>query len=185
MAAEAGAMNPNADCGCEYPELGYSWTQGESDVTVVIPVPKGTKGKFVDVVMTCTRLKAGLKGKPAVIDGEMFSRIKEEDSMWSIEDGDKLVLHLEKANLQHEEWWECVQQGHPKLNMKDLKPPPKQMSSLEPGAQATIEKMMFDEQQKREGKPTSEQMKIQEAMDKFKEQFPGQPLPDMSQVRFE
>eukprot|EP01059_Diplonema_ambulator_P004125 TRINITY_DN13827_c0_g1_i1.p1 TRINITY_DN13827_c0_g1~~TRINITY_DN13827_c0_g1_i1.p1 ORF type:complete len:191 (+),score=36.14 TRINITY_DN13827_c0_g1_i1:55-627(+) len=181
---EGTGIAPNDDCGCDYPELGYSWIQGESDVTVTVPVPSGTKGKMVVVDIGCTKLKVGLKGKEPVIDGELFARVKQEDCMWSIEDGNKLVITLEKANLKYEEWWEYVIKGHPAINMKKLKPPPKKLQTLDEGAQATIEKMMFDQHQKRMGKPTSDELKIQEAMEKFKEQFPGQPLPDMSNVKF-
>eukprot|EP01064_Diplonema_japonicum_P005126 TRINITY_DN13437_c0_g4_i1.p1 TRINITY_DN13437_c0_g4~~TRINITY_DN13437_c0_g4_i1.p1 ORF type:complete len:190 (+),score=60.64 TRINITY_DN13437_c0_g4_i1:53-622(+) len=177
-------VSPNDECGCDYEELGYSWVQGESDVTVTIPVPKGTKGKFVEVVFGVSKLKAGLKGKPAVVEGDLYSSVKQEDCLWSIVDGDKLVLSLEKANIKHEEWWDCVVKGHPTIDMKKLKPPPKQLQTLDDGAQATIEKMMYDQQQKQMGKPTSDEQKVQEAMEKFKEQFPGQPLPDLSNVKF-
>eukprot|EP01061_Rhynchopus_euleeides_P004481 TRINITY_DN13735_c0_g1_i1.p1 TRINITY_DN13735_c0_g1~~TRINITY_DN13735_c0_g1_i1.p1 ORF type:complete len:216 (+),score=82.85 TRINITY_DN13735_c0_g1_i1:133-780(+) len=184
MSGSEGVIEPNDNCGCAYPDLGYEWAQGESDVTVTIPIPKGTKGKMCDVRITNTTLHAGLKGKEPVVTGTLYSRIKEEDSMWSIEDGERLVVHLEKANLKHEEWWDCLVQGHPKLNMKNIKPPPKQFQSMEDGAQATIQKMMFDQHQKRLGKPTSQELQIQEAMEKFKEQFPGQPLPDLSNVQY-
>ncbi|KAJ9457751.1 Protein BOBBER 1 [Diplonema papillatum] len=185
MAEDEGTgIAPSETCGCTYEDLGYSWAQDESDVTVTVPIPAGTRGKMLDVQIGTTTLKAGLKGKPPVIDGTMFSRVKEEDSTWSIEDSDKLVLHLEKANLKYEEWWDCVVTNHPKINMKKLKPPPKKLHSLEEGAQATIEKMMFDQHQKRLGKPTSDELKMQEALEKFKEQFPGQPLPDLSNVKF-
>eukprot|EP00754_Rhynchopus_humris_P045613 Rhum_TRINITY_DN509_c0_g1::Rhum_TRINITY_DN509_c0_g1_i1::g.1609::m.1609 len=179
-----GTMVPTVDCGCTYDDLGYSFAQGESDVTVTIPIPKGTKSKQIEVVISTTTLKAGLKGKDPVVSGTLYSRVKEEDSMWSIEDSEFLVIHLEKANIKHEEWWDCVVQGHPRLAMKSLKPPPKHINSMDQGAQATIEKMMYDQHQKRVGKPTSDEQKIAEALEKFKEQFPGQEPPDLSNVQF-
>ena len=184
MSDEAG-ITPTENCGCEYPELGYSWEQGESDVTVTVPIPKGTKAKLCEVKLGNTTLSVGLKGQAPILSGNLFSRIKEEDSMWSIEDGERLVVHMEKANLNHEEWWHCVIAGHPKINMKTLKPPPKNFNTMDDGAQATIQKMMFDQHQKRLGQPSSDEIKMNEAMEKFKEQFPGQPVPDLSNVKFQ
>jgi hypothetical protein len=35
---------------------------------VSVPVPAGTKGKQLDVVMTRTRIKVGLKGQPPILE---------------------------------------------------------------------------------------------------------------------
>jgi len=49
-------------------DLPYKWAQTLNDVTVTIPVPKGTKGKDLDVVIAKQKLKVGLKGQPPIID---------------------------------------------------------------------------------------------------------------------
>jgi hypothetical protein len=41
-----------------------SWVQ----VSVSIPVPAGTKAKMLDVVITKTKLKVGLKGQAPIVD---------------------------------------------------------------------------------------------------------------------
>ncbi len=49
-------------------ELPYKWSQTLSDVTVLFEVPVGTKGKDLDIVIKRDKIKAGLKGKPPVIE---------------------------------------------------------------------------------------------------------------------
>lgn len=51
----------------------YSWTQTLQEVTVNVPVPKGTKSRFVVCEIKKNHLKVGLKGQPPVIDVCLFS----------------------------------------------------------------------------------------------------------------
>eukprot|EP00755_Sulcionema_specki_P013643 Sspe_Gene.54484::Locus_30072_Transcript_1_1_Confidence_1.000_Length_806::g.54484::m.54484 len=126
-----------------------------------------------------TSLKVGVRGKTPVIDGPLHSRVVAEDSMWSIDrEAKHVAVHLEKANLKHEEWWNCVIEGHPKLNMKKLKPPSKSFYSLDGESQACINKMIFDQVQKSQGKPTSQDMLLQQQLANFQQQHPGQQLPE-------
>jgi hypothetical protein len=60
------------------------WTQKLTDVTVNVPVPKGTRGKMIDVVIQNQRLKVGLKGQPSIIDGELFGVVKTADCAWTL-----------------------------------------------------------------------------------------------------
>ena len=46
---------PNSGNGASFQH--YSWTQTLAEVSLVIPVPKGTKGKELDVKITRTTLK--------------------------------------------------------------------------------------------------------------------------------
>lgn len=60
-----GGAEPNAGNGADLPQ--YSWTQTLSEVTVSIPVPRGTKARQVAVDIKRSSLLAGLKGQPAVL----------------------------------------------------------------------------------------------------------------------
>lgn len=46
----------------------YSWVQSLQEVTITIPVPPGTKARFIECDIKKNHLKVGLKGQPPVID---------------------------------------------------------------------------------------------------------------------
>lgn len=41
-------------------------------------------------------------------------------------------------------WWDCVVEGHPKIDTQKINPEPSNLSDLEGETKATVEKMMFD-----------------------------------------
>ena len=57
---------PNSGNGLDLDK--YSWTQTLQEVTVNIPVPQGTKSRFVACEIKKNHLKVGLKGQPPIID---------------------------------------------------------------------------------------------------------------------
>lgn len=57
---------PNRGNGADYEK--YSFTQTLAEVTVHVPVPVGTTGKQVNVVISPNHLKVGLKGGEPIID---------------------------------------------------------------------------------------------------------------------
>lgn len=107
----------------------YVWSQSVTDVTVQITVPKGTKSKNVFnflkflVIKPKTKLfvdfqpqhlKVMLKSSNTVIlDGDLYDKIKVEDSIWSIEDGERVILTLEKAG---ENIWKTVIKGDQEID---------------------------------------------------------------------
>ena len=50
----------------------YCWTQTLQEVNINVPVPKGTKSRFVVCEIKKNHLKVGLKGQPPVIDVCLF-----------------------------------------------------------------------------------------------------------------
>jgi hypothetical protein len=65
-------------------ELPYTWKQELGELDLVVPVPKGTRGKNLSVVIAKKRLTVGLKGQAPILDGELCKEIKMEDSTWTI-----------------------------------------------------------------------------------------------------
>ncbi|KII93739.1 hypothetical protein PLICRDRAFT_49760 [Plicaturopsis crispa FD-325 SS-3] len=154
----------------EQAELPYTWRQELGDVDLVVPVPKGTRGKDLVVVLQKKKLSVGLKGKDKILDGELCKEIKVEDSTWTIEDQEAVHIHLEKLNQQT--WWENVLTHHPKIDTRKIQPENSKLSDLDGETRGMVEKMMFDNQQKQMGKPTSDEMKKLETLKKFQAQHP-------------
>ena len=147
------------ECGGQYDE--YSFSQTDSELIVVVPLPQGTTSKALDVRIATNSLLISLKGAKPILEGPLFKPIKASESSWLIEERKTLVLTLTKANLQYEEWWPHVVTSARQIDMKMLKPPSKHVRDLDSAAQATVAKMMFDQDQKRKGLPTSDEIQFQ------------------------
>lgn len=52
----------------EQSTLPYKWTQQVTDVDVTAPIPTNIKGKDLDVKITKTSIKAGIKGQEPIIE---------------------------------------------------------------------------------------------------------------------
>ncbi|EKM61109.1 uncharacterized protein PHACADRAFT_247489 [Phanerochaete carnosa HHB-10118-sp] len=154
----------------EQAALPYTWKQQLSDVDIEIPVPKGTRSRQLDVVIHKKKLSVGLKGQEPIMAGGLCKEIKVEDSAWTLEDQQTVLVHLEKLNQQ--QWWENVLTHHPKIDTKKIVPQDSRLSDLDAETRAMVEKMMFDNQQKQMGKPTSDEIKKTEAIRKFQQAHP-------------
>lgn len=95
----------------------YSWSQGITEVMVQVPLPEGTKPKDLDVRIKSKHLYVALKGKPAIIDGELCEKVKADDSFWSVEDNKFLNINFEKA---YEAIWKCVILGDKEIDPKTV-----------------------------------------------------------------
>lgn len=157
----------------------YSWTQSLQEVNIVIPVPAGTKSKDVVYEVKMGHLKVGLKGQPApIIDGDLFHKINPGECFWSIEDQCAVSVMLTKKDQS--EWWKSLVKGDPEIDTQKVEPEPSKLSDLDSETRRTVEKMMFDQRQKKMGRPTSDEMQQQEIMKKFMAQHPDM---DFSKVK--
>jgi len=154
----------------EQAKLPYTWKQELGEVDITIPVPKGTRGKDLNVVIGKKKLSVGIKGKEKIMEGELFQEIKIEDSTWNIEDQQTVNVHLEK--IRQQEWWPHVLTHHPKIDTKKIQPEDSKLSDLDGETRGVVEKMMYDNQQKMMGKPTSDEEKKMKALEAFKAQHP-------------
>nr|DAD36264.1 TPA_asm: hypothetical protein HUJ06_006904 [Nelumbo nucifera] len=118
----------------------YSWTQTLQEVTVNIPVPRGTKSRFVACEIKKNRLKFGLKGQQPIIDGELYQSVKVDDCFWSIEDEKFISVLLTKQNQM--EWWKYLVKGDPEIDTQKVEPENSKLSDLDPETRQTVEKMM-------------------------------------------
>lgn len=66
----------------------------------------------MSVQFTNEHLSIVVKGEK-MIDGKLYDKIKVDDSMWTIEDGTKLILTMEK---QSDNIWKTVIQGDQEID---------------------------------------------------------------------
>lgn len=115
----------------EQATLPYTWKQQLDAVEISVPVPHGTKGRDLTVELKKRKIKVALKGKDsAILEGELAKDIKEEDSTWTIQDGNLVEIHLEKINKN--EWWPNVVSHHPKIDTTKIVPENSKLSDLDP-----------------------------------------------------
>lgn len=98
----------------------YVWTQLLSELSIIIPVPPHTRGKDLMVTIAKKHLTAGLRGQPPIVDAPLTKDIIVDDSFWTVEDGNRLVMNLQKLNQM--EWWSAVCVGDPEINVQDIQP---------------------------------------------------------------
>lgn len=156
---------PNAANGCAYEN--YLWGQTLQEVEIKVPLPKGGfKTKMLAVEMQNGKISVGVKGaeKPLVC-GDLYARIKADDSMWTLEDGNTIVMHLVKVNQM--EWWKTVIVGDAEIDLQKVAPENSKLDDLDGDTRQTVEKMMYDQRQKAMGLPTSDEQKKQDILKKF------------------
>eukprot|EP00049_Salpingoeca_infusionum_P018364 m.356924 g.356924 ORF g.356924 m.356924 type:complete len:309 (-) comp17664_c0_seq1:1135-2061(-) len=150
----------------------YSWTQTLQDVEIRIPFPeiKGKlRGKDMAVTIAQHKLKAGLKGQPPILEGDLPAAVHADESTWLL-DSNVLVVSLDKVNQM--EWWSHVLKTEPEVNTKKVQPENSKLSDLDGETRGMVEKMMFDQRQKEMGLPTSDEQKKLDMLEKFKQQHP-------------
>ncbi|CAI0546776.1 unnamed protein product [Linum tenue] len=148
----------------------YSWTQTLQEVTVLVPVPHGTKSRFVVCDIKKNHLKIGLKGQPPILEGELYKPIKVDDCYWSIEDQNTISVLLTKHDQM--EWWKSLVKGGPEIDTQKVEPENSKLADLDPETRQTVEKMMFDQRQKQMGRPTSDEIQKQDILKKFMAEHP-------------
>ena len=87
----------------------YEWEQTLEEVHVYIDVPEGVRSKMLDVSITASQLRIGLRGNPPFIDEPFQETVNSTDSLWTLEDG---VLHLSLTKGSKGVTWACLLQGH-------------------------------------------------------------------------
>ena len=69
-------------------------------------------------VITFSPSQIGIKGKAAIIDGDLPKEVKLEESTWTLQDKKIMMVQLEKVNQM--EWWNKMVTTDPEINTKKV-----------------------------------------------------------------
>ncbi|KAK9378292.1 HSP20-like chaperone [Kockiozyma suomiensis] len=166
----------------EQDSLPYKWSQVLEELTVIVPVPPGTRSRDLQVQITRSKLFVALKSSLSapIINDDFYKDVKVDDSTWTLDDNKEITLTITKSNKM--EWWPCVVKSAPKIDVSRIQPENSKLSDLDGETRSMVEKMMFDQQQKQLKKPTSDEMKKEEILKKFQAQHPEL---DFSKAKFQ
>jgi hypothetical protein len=161
----------------------YSWTQPViNEINIQVPIPS-IKTKDLIVKYTSKNLTIQIKGQDrSLVDGEFCKTIVADSLMWTIEESNgKKYIEINLQKLDKMSWWDCLIKGEPVIDLSKVSPESSKISDLDSDLQQTgtikltlikVNKMMYDQNQKAQGKPTSEEQKKWEMLEKFKKAHP-------------
>lgn len=155
----------------------YTWTQTLGTVEMLICVNSPVKSKECKINIGTNKLSVSIR-EEEYLNGELYSKVRPDDCIWSIVDGNTIQIVLEKQ--ENMSWWPCVLKGDPEIDTSKIVPENSKLSDLDPETRATVEKMMFDQRQKAMGLPTSDHLRQHELLEKFKAAHPEM---DFSQAK--
>jgi len=73
----------------------------------------GEKLPELDIKITSTHLKVGLKGAPPFLDEDLAGQVKASESYWMIEDDE---LHIQLQKMHKADTWSQACKGHQQLD---------------------------------------------------------------------
>lgn len=112
---EGTGMVPNTGNGLDLDT--YSWTQTLAEVTIMVKVPKGTRGRDCSVDIDNKKLSAGLKGQPPVLQGTLDGEVVVDECYWNC-DGSAIEITLQKKDRMS--WWKTTVEGEPEVNTRKV-----------------------------------------------------------------
>ena len=86
---KAGVVSQNTDFG--------KWYQTVAEVTILVNLEVGTRGKEVQVTILPNKVKCIVRGN-LIFEGKTYGTVMEDESVWTIEDQKLLRIQLVKAD---------------------------------------------------------------------------------------
>ena len=141
----------------------YRWSQAVRDLTVEFDLKNKTKGKELEVIIKPTYIKVYHKtDKEILAEGELYDRIRVDDSTWNIDNGKNLVLFLEKYE---ENIWKTIIKGDEEIDTSNVDNS-KKIDEFDEETQGALRKVMYEQNRKQRGLPTTEEEKQNEFLKK-------------------
>ncbi|XP_029658820.1 nudC domain-containing protein 3 isoform X1 [Formica exsecta] len=145
----------------------YIWTQTLNDLDVLVKIPEHVKISKDTIRVNISSDEVKIDVKPLnsstnfkwdnIFNGKLSFKIRKDESIWNIEAGKHINIHLEKAT---ERWWEALIVDEPKIDLSKIDCS-KHFDDMIPEEQMKVQKLMWNQQQKLLGKPTSEEIKME------------------------
>jgi N-terminal conserved domain of Nudc./CS domain len=146
----------------------YKWSQNLPQIELFVKSEfSPIKGKDVSVDLTGDKFSLTIKGK-SIIEGNLHAKVK--DFTWTVEDSYLVHVILDKQDQM--KWWKFFVTSENEIDTQKIQPENSKLSDLDGETRTMVEKMMFDQQQKQKGLPTSDQLKQAEVFEKFKKAHP-------------
>lgn len=154
----------------------YTWTQTLKELYVNIDLPLNTRAKEIQVSIGDRSLEVKILQAgtwTTYAKGDLHRLVYKDTSTWTL-DSEKskkvLQVYLDKKNKM--EWWPRILEGDPMINTKKIQPENSRLDDLDQDTQRTVTKMMFDQQQRQMGLPTSDEQQKKAILEKFMAQHP-------------
>ncbi|CZT09623.1 probable nudC protein [Rhynchosporium agropyri] len=159
----------------EQDALPYKWTQTIGDLDVSVEIPGNLKARDLNVEIKKKKLVLAIKGQEPLVSGDLAHEIHVDESTWTLITSPSgstkiLELHLDKVNKM--QWWEHVVTTAPKIDVTKIQPENSKLGDLDGETRGMVEKMMFDQRQKEQGLPTSDESKKLDMLAQFQKQHP-------------
>lgn len=137
---------------------------------MTIPTPAETTSKSIKCKITDTRLTLSIANS-TILNGQLFEQVRSDESFWQLDRAENVItLHLDKRDDMN--WWSCVIKGDSEIDISCIEPGNSRLDDLDGETRGMVEKMMFDQRQKAAGKPSSDEQKKMDMLEKFKKEHP-------------
>ena len=151
----------------------YKWSQQIMQVDVQIKIPAGTRANQVLCVIKNKHIKVQLKGSDTpIIDGELFEKVKVDESEWTIEDREYLTITLEKME---EKIWKTIVIGDEEIDPKSVDNT-KNVEDFDLETQGHLQKVLYERNRKMNGLPTTEEEANAKALNDMMKNNPNSPF---------
>jgi hypothetical protein len=134
----------------------YRWSQSLTEITIEIPLAQRCTIKN-DIVVRLDALAVNISVSGCLlIEGSLHARIVPGESTWLIEDSSIIVLSLQKAS---ESWWNRLLIGDDEIDTSRIESS-KRVDEYDTETQGMLRKIIYDENQKRNGMLTDDEQDI-------------------------